>query len=304
MQQPAFGRLLRSLGVPILTGPFRPVQQAPAVTRPRSTRVPILTGPFRPVQLLGAPQGPKRRKFQSSPALSGQCNRHEAYRHEAGYIVPILTGPFRPVQRTFVTTTTGPPGNVPILTGPFRPVQRTDRTCPIPQPSGSNPHRPFQASATRRNNVQTVLRLLVPILTGPFRPVQRDVPCLAGQGFHVPILTGPFRPVQRASSYLPTSHLLSFQSSPALSGQCNDGRLITLSWICVFQSSPALSGQCNAVLGFEDCGKALVPILTGPFRPVQRRRGAKGGEGRRRFQSSPALSGQCNVVAPDIDAEY
>ena len=157
--------------------------------------------------------------FQSSPALSGRCNYVITSSVVTTIEVSILTGPFGPVQLG-----DGHPDRqrlgVSILTGPFRPVQQTTShqtrfllgrfnphrpfqagaTRPLGQirlavPSSFNPHRPFQAGATTIPDLNPG-RFQVSILTGPFGPVQRQIQGGKCQNNVVSILTGPFGPVQ------------------------------------------------------------------------------------------------------------
>ena len=84
--------------VSILTGPFGPVQPPLIGGSFFIDNVSILTGPFGPVQPARPPTTPPLTMFQSSPALSGRCNRFPGVVFGDTLIVSILTGPFGPVQ--------------------------------------------------------------------------------------------------------------------------------------------------------------------------------------------------------------
>ena len=279
--------------------------------------VSILTGPFGPVQ-------------PDNKLTAGQV-----------HIVSILTGPFGPVQHRYSHHRARFAG-VSILTGPFGPVQRALLLRPGARFRGFNPHRPFRAGATSTTRSRP-RGTVVSILTGPFGPVQLPRAPLVVLGAGVSILTGPFGPVQRfwrcwssrrtrcfnphrpfraGATHVeggPKRAVMTFQSSPALSGRCNhvfrrrpDVRLAVsiltgpfgpvqpaaASMAEVrywpFQSSPALSGRCNAGHSGERVHPDSVSILTGPFGPVQRAATASPSPSVRSFQSSPALSGRCN----------
>ena len=100
--------------------------------------------------------------------------------------------------------------------------------------------------------------------------------------------------MQRTSVVLTLRMVTVFQSSPALSGRCNQGIREGIrgekTW---FQSSPALSGRCNETYDRVELYLLSVSILTGPFGPVQRMT-AMARANEMEFQSSPALSGRCN----------
>ncbi len=162
---------------------------------------------------------------------------------------------------------------------------------------GFNPHRPFRAGATSRDQLKPSRRTgfqsspalsgrcnpdrplhlgalggLVSILTGPFGPVQPgnadpgERP--GGDGFNPP---RPFRAGATSRDQLKPSRRTGFQSSPALSGRCNPGTLTP-----------------------ENVRVAMVSILTGPFGPVQQLADASVTTAKLAFQSSPALSGRGN----------
>ena len=306
--------------VSILTGPFRPVQHP----QPRSwTPASSCFNPHRPFQA-GATRRFTRqlsvnREFQSSPALSGRCNPMALYSPCGCGWVSILTGPFRPVQPEtlrliravqFVSILTGPfrpvqrgafaaygvrPRFVSILTGPFRPVQheaalRSYWALQF-QSSPALSGRCNSATSSRQE-----IRPGVSILTGPFRPVQPKGVKMYEDYFLVSILTGPFRPVQRRARVRGVGGG-EFQSSPALSGRCNLGRVLI---------APNNGGGSILTGPFRPVqhrmpqfarARFVVSILTGPFRPVQHDVRDPPDDGKNWFQSSPALSGRCNVVA-------
>ena len=96
----------------------------------------------------GLPKDDETLMFQSSPALSGRCNG-------AGFGTIVLAflrfNPHRPFRAGATSS---------------RPV--------IPRGASSfNPHRPFRAGATDQQYKNIKARLKVSILTGPFGPVQR-----------------------------------------------------------------------------------------------------------------------------------
>jgi len=137
--------------VSILTGPFGPVQRAPAAP---GAAPPPGFNPHRPLRA-GATRSAMDwicrsvSWFQSSPAPSGRCNLgRPVFPLTSGRGVSILTGPFGPVQHR-VGRRRVHPHPVSILTGPFGPVQRG-----LGPPRGShlcprfNPHRPLRAGAT------------------------------------------------------------------------------------------------------------------------------------------------------------
>ncbi len=274
---------------PALSGRCNTTASRPCMPR---HRVSILTGPFGPVQRIAPPAGAqlapefqsspalsgrcnraalrtwrRRGRFQSSPALSGRCNRPAlcASRHSVTGFNPhrpfragaTCTGRSRGRQAEFQSSPAlsgrcnrgtrrlqAPGRRVSILTGPFGPVQpRRARGGHAARQTGFNPHRPFRAGATARAPT-------------------------AAPGQLVSILTGPFGPVQRPSAghLRPPSGV--FQSSPALSGRCNAGRMPRSGPVRRFQSSPALSGRCNPEASVE-VPRRQVSILTGPFGPVQ-----------------------------------
>ncbi len=140
---------------------------------------------------------------------------------------------------------------VSILTGPFGPVQPGP---PGERPGGArsfNPHRPFRAGATLRG------------AHGHFAPLRP-----------VSILTGPFGPVQPLSPCTSDHQHQRFQSSPALSGRCNQPRLAML---------PGPRARCfNPHRPFR-AGATIPGRVRAPRRTV--------------FQSSPALSGRCNATS-------
>ena len=109
--------------VSILTGPFGPVQPTRYVI---TSSVITSFNPHRPFRASATtahnPPGPMHNAFQSSPALSGQCNVLFTVTYALQERVSILTGPFGPVQRLALLTLITRVG-VSILTGPFGPVQ-------------------------------------------------------------------------------------------------------------------------------------------------------------------------------------
>ena len=156
---------------------------------------------------------------------------------------------------------------VSILTGPFGPVQPDYPLIKRNNTLSFNPHRPFRAGATL-------------FFSYNLHPLG------------VSILTGPFGPVQQPPAGAFTLAAM-FQSSPALSGRCNDAGGGIVKYNIVFQSSPALSGRCN-----RWNTSTLAPKLRfnphRPFRAGATYSAAMSSSSSSMFQSSPALSGRCN----------
>ncbi len=235
----------------VLIGGFNPHRPFRAgATRCENARrgngqpVSILTGPFGPVQLLAVLEYCRVRRFQSSPALSGRCNR----------------------KRSPTSTSTVLFQSSPALSGRCNVL-----SCIMSPPLVVR----FQSSPALSGRCNAVLgRYWTPlswvsILTGPFGPVQRPRYHHQRARDRVSILTGPFGPVQQdrdqhrrggPTGFNPHRPFRAGATAPAMSWLPPPG---------VFQSSPALSGRCNQLVPEGQHHPHGVSILTGPFGPVQ-----------------------------------
>ena len=186
--------LTRQLGVSILTGPFGPVQPERWPASWGWRYVSILTGPFGPVQRMEGRYRQLVIVFQSSPALSGRCNRRRTRQPRRR----VSFNPHRPFRAGATRAGRAEPRGqrVSILTGPFGPVQ---------PPAGRliSGRLAFQSSPAlsgRCNPAMHALRFLVAwvsILTGPFGPVQRQrVRCVLAVG----VRFNPHRPFRAGAT--------------------------------------------------------------------------------------------------------
>ena len=135
-------------------------------------------------------------EFQSSPALSGRCNQGRAARARRVY----RFNPHRPFRAG--ATRHDLHSHIPRMRFQSSPAL-SGRCNATPNPTHLWSGRAFQSSPALSGRCNTPL--LIPL------PVDKSVS----------ILTGPFGPVQRVRRASRADGGPEFQSSPALSGRCN-----------------------------------------------------------------------------------
>ena len=284
--------------------------------------VSILTHPYGRMQPSSVASDPLAHvKFQSSPTLTGGCNRstpaESGPRQRCFNPHPPLRADATPSSATRLSAVIGFQSS-PTLTGGCN--LRRWRLTRWPM-SSFNPHPPLRADATLDHRKPCSRVRPVSILTHPYgrmQPVSRNVWRACRRRFNP---HPPLRADATGEAATLAAAIASFNPHPPLRADATDTlrRRLIVSWL--FQSSPTLTGGCNTAPTGNSKRASRVSILTHPYGRMQPpRRPHAAGEhksfnphpplradatassatrrwGAQEFQSSPTLTGGCNQLS-------